>query len=281
MHHATTSATLMDDMHPFSATIVRTFSPRGAHTAPRSASTVHPPPATPATDTLRLAVYNVWGVNPTPRRIAPYLEAHGVDIAVIVELQPPLAKRLADSAVWGFEPVVTAPRDDFYGIGIYARRDAAARGVVITEGQADVLVADDPLQRPIVTAAVAWGGRAATVVGVHPPPPFNPRMSVERDSMLRAAGELLVERGRAGILCGDINAAPWSSARRAASHAAPLHDAARGHGYAGTWPAFVPKWLGIPIDVCLIDPRLQSVEYAVGPMLGSDHRPVLTTLRWR
>ncbi len=249
----------------------------------RTSRTASTPIFTPSSagDALRIAVFNVWGVNPTPRRIAPYLEGCGADIAVIVELRPRLAERFADAAVWAFEPVVTAHRDDFHGIGIYVRRDAAARGIAVTDGRVDDMLADDPLQRPAVTAKVEWAGRAATLIGIHPPPPFNARMTIERDRMLHTAGTLLAESGRPGILCGDINAGPWSSARRAASRTVPMHDAVRGHGYAGTWPAFVPKWLGIPIDVCLIDPRLRSVEYTVGPMLGSDHRPVVATLVWR
>lgn len=232
-------------------------------------------------DVLRIATFNVWGVNPTPHRIAPYLDACGADIAVVIELRSPLAALLADPTAWSFAPVATAPRDDFYGVGIYVRRDAAARGIVVSDGRAEVLLADDPKQRPSVTATVAWAGRQATLIGVHPPPPKGARMTIERDRALRAAGARLAADGRPGILCGDINAAPWSTARRAVGRAAPLHDAAQGHGYVGTWPAALPSWFGIPIDVCLIDPSLAAVAYAVGPLLGSDHRPVVATLVWR
>lgn len=230
---------------------------------------------------LRIATFNVWGVNPTPHRIAPYLDACGADIAVLIELRPPLAALLADPVAWSFAPVATAPRDDFYGVGIYVRRDAASRGIEVSDGRVDILVADDPMRRPSVTATLSWAGRQATLIAVHPPPPKGGRMTIERDRALQAAGGRLAASGRPGILCGDINAAPWSTARRAVGRTTPLHDAAQGHGYAGTWPAFLPSPLGIPIDVCLIDPSLTAVACEVGPMLGSDHRPVVATLRWR
>ncbi|MFN8424001.1 MAG: endonuclease/exonuclease/phosphatase family protein [Anaerolineae bacterium] len=95
------------------------------------------------------------------------------------------------------------------------------------------------------------------------------------------ASALLAASGQPGILCGDINATPWSTGRRAARSRAPLLDATLGHGYLGTWPAPLGRYLGIPIDVCLIDPALESVAAAVGPELGSDHRPLTVTLRWR
>lgn len=252
---------------------------------PRPASKAGVPRPTPRSvadaGVLRIATFNVWGINPTPHRIAPYLDACGADIAVLIELRPPLAALLADPVAWSFAPVATAPRDDFYGVGIYVRRDAASRGIVVSDGRADILVADDPKRRPSVTATVTWAGRQATLIGVHPPPPKGARMTIERDRALQAAGARLAASGRPGILCGDINAAPWSTARRAVGRTAPLHDASQGHGYAGTWPTVLPTSLGIPIDVCLIDASLSAVAYTVGPRLGSDHRPVVATLVWR
>ncbi|MEO8082468.1 MAG: endonuclease/exonuclease/phosphatase family protein [Ardenticatenales bacterium] len=240
-----------------------------------------PGPGSIATDGLRIVVFNVWGVNPTPERIAPYLAASDADVAVLIELRPPLAARLAADPGWPFDAITTAPRDDFFGVGVYVRRDAASRGLRVTDAITDVLRPDDERQRPYARATLHWAGRSATLVAAHPPPPMGAAMTRERDAALAAASSILAGAGRPGILCGDINATPWSTGRRAARSAAPLVDATLGHGYLGTWPAPLGRFLGIPIDVCLIDPSLASVAASVGPVLGSDHRPLHVTLRWR
>ncbi len=228
---------------------------------------------------LCLTVFNVWGLNRSPERIGPYLEATGDDLVVVVELRPPLVARLA-SELPSYAAAALAPRDDFYGVGLYVRRDAARRGVALADAQAGVLVADDALARPFVAARVSFGGREATLLAAHPPPPKGAAMTRQRDRAMAEAVARLARDGRPGILCGDTNAAPASTGRDAARRAG-LRDAAAGHGYRGTWPAFVPPWLGIPIDVCLIDPALQATRADVGPALGSDHRPLHVTLRWR
>ena len=48
---------------------------------------------------------------------------------------------------------------------------------------------------------------------------------------------------------------------------------------AGSWPD-LPWPLRIAIDHCWHDPALVAVERAVGPALGSDHRPLQVALAW-
>ncbi|MFN8424000.1 MAG: hypothetical protein U0470_11700 [Anaerolineae bacterium] len=63
------------------------------------------------------------GPEPTPGRVAPFIAASGADVAVLIELRPPLAARLADDPLW---PYLPAPREDELG-KVYVRRDAEAR----------------------------------------------------------------------------------------------------------------------------------------------------------
>lgn len=232
-----------------------------------------------AADGLDLTVFNVWGLNPTPQRIGRYLEARGGDVVVVVELRPPLVRRLA-AELPSYTPAALAPRDDFYGVGVYVRHDAAARGITVADARAEILVAGDAAQRPCIVATLAFGGRAAALLAAHPPPPKGAAMTRERDRAMAAAAARLTATGRPGLLCGDVNAGPASTGR-AAARAVGLRDVTRGHGYRGTWPAFLPPWLGIPIDVCLADAAIHATAVAVGPALGSDHRPLHVRLRWR
>jgi len=57
-----------------------------------------------------------------------------------------------------------------------------------------------------------------------------------------------------------------------------LRNAAEGYGYLSTSPVsgipLIGGWLGIPIDVVLMDPTLTALELDTGPDLGSEHLPV-------
>jgi hypothetical protein len=58
-------------------------------------------------------------------------------------------------------------------------------------------------------------------------------------------------------------------------------DAARASGAAGigTWPSWVPDWLGTPLDHVLVtSSRWRPVETGIAPIPGSDHRALVTRL---
>lgn len=80
---------------------------------------------------------------------------------------------------------------------------------------------------------------------------------------LRAAAE------GADIVGGDMNM--WSPV---IDRAVAMRPAARGR----TWPAWRPH---SQIDHLLVGPRVEILDGHVGPDLGSDHRPVVATVRVR
>ena len=76
------------------------------------------------------------------------------------------------------------------------------------------------------------------------------------------------------LLLGDLNATPWSHPFKRLLQETGLIDGSRGMGYQPTWPAGVLPLL-IPIDHCLHSQELRVVHKEVGPMVGSDHYPVI------
>jgi endonuclease/exonuclease/phosphatase (EEP) superfamily protein YafD len=75
-------------------------------------------------------------------------------------------------------------------------------------------------------------------------------------------------------MAGDFNASPWSHAFSGPARAG-FHRAAG--LLPGTWPGGV-HWAGIPIDQVLASPHWTLISSRVGPDIGSDHRPMITTL---
>lgn len=84
------------------------------------------------------------------------------------------------------------------------------------------------------------------------------------------------------IVAGDMNATLDHPGLR---DLGPCVDAARQVGQAshGTWPSWAPSLLSAPIDHIFVDARVwRVVDFAVLPATGgSDHRPIVATLKRR
>ena len=80
------------------------------------------------------------------------------------------------------------------------------------------------------------------------------------------------------IVAGDFNTTPWSPYFRDLVAAAGLRNAAEGHGYVGTWPAWFWPAL-IPIDHVLLKGPLVATSVRRGPAIGSDHFPIIADVR--
>ena len=83
------------------------------------------------------------------------------------------------------------------------------------------------------------------------------------------------------ILSGDFNSTPWSFSRRHEDAMIGLERRTRG---LFSWPADRgPAGMGLPFALLPIDhvyagPGWRTVRVERGPLLGSDHYPVIVTL---
>jgi endonuclease/exonuclease/phosphatase (EEP) superfamily protein YafD len=79
------------------------------------------------------------------------------------------------------------------------------------------------------------------------------------------------------IVAGDFNSTPVGRIHRLFERVSGLHGWTPRVG-AGTWPARLPAWLGIPIDRVWASDGVSCRRMAVGPRFGSDHRPIVVEL---
>lgn len=130
---------------------------------------------------------------------------------------------------------------------------------------------------------IAWQGRTLWVHAVHPLPPRSGQyhgVFEERRELL----DWLRTSPRPAIVAGDLNAAP-RSALRARLHELGWRSAGDDvHGQSpGTWP-MDRAWawpFRLAIDQILVDEASVVDDCALGPPNGSDHAPLLATVRWR
>ena len=99
--------------------------------------------------------------------------------------------------------------------------------------------------------------------------------AVEVEAIVR----ILKQETRPYLLCGDFNSTPHNWAYRHLVHELGLQDAfsVAGEGWGGTYHSRLPF---ARIDYVLASPAWEIVSARVGDVHLSDHRPLLTRLRW-
>lgn len=84
-------------------------------------------------------------------------------------------------------------------------------------------------------------------------------------------------RTQYAVVLGDFNASQWSAVMRDFRRGTGLRHSAAGHGLHLTWPTSEPL-LYVPLDHILVSEQLWVLDSRVGPVVGSDHRPVIAEL---
>lgn len=116
-----------------------------------------------------------------------------------------------------------------------------------------------------------------TFYGGHPLPAMSDRLDAIHATWFEALSAALAERPaeERSLVAGDLNATPWSPRLLALMDE---HGLAWTAPLAGSWPARLPGWLGLPIDHLLIGGGVELVGSRLGAAAGSDHRPLIVEL---
>ena len=206
---------------------------------------------------LRIAFANVRKENTRHVDVLGWVRRENVDLFVACEVEgvwPEALAELADILPHG----VHAPMGDLV---IMSRRPLGeVRHPVTRYGNA------------IATDLETEAGRL-TVVGLHTTTPSNERDSTGRDALIETVGHIVWRREGGVVVAGDFNATPWSIPMRRLLAGGRL---AYGPGaFRGTFPAWLPDWAGIPIDLVLAGGGWRVAGQQRGPRVGSDHWPIL------
>jgi endonuclease/exonuclease/phosphatase (EEP) superfamily protein YafD len=218
---------------------------------------------------VKVLLANLYARNDDYGRVAALIRRERPDVIGLTELTPAWSRALG-GVLARYRSRAVAPRPGPFGIGLYGR-------VPLDRTRLEPFAPGAP---NAAVASLALAGRPVTLVLVHPPFPFTAENGTERRDQLEAIGDL-VASGRLGrnvAICGDLNAPPWTwAARRLVSRAAAT-DIARGDGFEGTWPRWLPAPLRLPLDTCLLSDGVTLLSRSAGPNVGSDHLPLIVEL---
>lgn len=181
------------------------------------------------------------------------------DAVLLQEVSPAAAAELALWTDWPHRIVI--PDSTPFGIAVLSKHPLLAQPVPT-----------DAAQTPAIRVVVGLPWGRVPLSAVHPMPPISAEYHRLRDALLVREGAWLRAQG-GGVLAGDLNATPWSSALHRASEV----GLRRAGSMEPTWPGY--PMLGITVDHVLATEGWCREVFAVGPRIGSDHLPVAASLR--
>ena len=225
-------------------------------------------PATPVASDLKIVQFNVWHDNRSPEKSLKWILAQDADVVILEEGSGeswPVAMALQKAY-----PFASCDKYGPCGTWVFSRKKMIKRGGM-------------PLDRPYLSgswATLADAKGPFTIMGVHYTWPIPAGLQQAQSRKLVGAVADLDKRSL--ILTGDFNSTPWSFSMKRQDKALGLRRWTRA---LPSWPAgkfsrlLVAPAPFLPIDHVYAGPEWHAVKVERGPALGSDHRPVVVTLR--
>lgn len=229
------------------------------------------------TSTVRLLHLNVYTGNRAHNQVINLIENAQADIVFLQEVDQRWIQALR-AGLEGYTVLLQRPRADNFGIVMFARQALPIHVQIDDARLADDQGLSDDL--PVIVAEIRLEGRPLRVMSAHPLPPVSRAYAAERDAQLSATGVWAARQDVPVVIVGDLNTTPWSHAFGLLTQPAGLINSQRGFGIQPTWPSPRVGLPLIPIDHCVHSPGLVTAHRAIGPDVGSDHRPLIVDLAW-
>lgn len=221
----------------------------------------------PGRDIVCLAL-NVLMENEKHWAVADLITRVDPDVLLLMETDPVWLAAL-EPALARYPTVIRAPRDDHYGLAFATRlQTVAARAVRLTADETPSVFAE----------LKAKDGTVFRFVGLHPKPPVPGDDTEERDAQILYAARFAARSGVPLVSMGDFNDTAWSDTSQRFKHVGGYLDPRIGRGLHSSFDA-KRWWFRCPIDQIYVTSDVAMVSFGRGPRVGSDHFPMIATLR--
>ncbi len=233
--------------------------------APSHAEAGSPDPAR-----LTILQYNVNYHNPESARALDWITRQNPDVVILLEVTDHW--RVAFDALGERYSVrLIRPHPKGHGIAVFSRLPASTLRLE--------WMGDPWYPMVVLTASPSPDSPPVTLYAAHLASPSTPGDAAVRNRELMNLGRrAATDPSAQTIIAGDLNITRWSPWFEVLTTPAGLRDGQEGFGLQNTWPSPIGRWFGIAIDHTLLSSSLRVVSRTVGPYLGSDHYPVVTTV---
>ena len=215
---------------------------------------------------IHILFANVNRKNSNIQALIELAEAEQPDLIVLQEVSNRWATAM-DAWRSDYSHRQVIPRDDSFGIAVYARQAFVKVEVIDSP----------PFGFPSLVVQQNIGGIVVNLVSTHPVPPLRKQRFEARNEQLADIGVRVTALDGPTLLIGDLNTAMWGHHYEMLIGRTGLRNARDGFGVIPTWPTQLPFAM-IPIDHCLVSNELAVLDIRSGPAIGSDHLPLIVTL---
>lgn len=216
--------------------------------------------------TVRICAVNTFIDNTDTDRILKVLREENPDVVYVSELSVIVDTALRESGLYPHRHSF-ASAESPWGAGVFSRLPIQRVDTIPTKFGCPTLVCE-----------IDVNGSTLHLVGAHPPPPANGRLTRFRNGMLAEMAERVASLPGPVVLCGDLNTTPWSHSFRDLVRVSGLREAEQGYGLQPTWPTHAILFR-IPIDHILVSDGIAVRSHRIGGKTGSDHFPVVADLQ--
>jgi endonuclease/exonuclease/phosphatase family metal-dependent hydrolase len=215
---------------------------------------------------------NTYQGQADPDALADLVRSRSPDLVALPEARGDLRTRLAnrlddDQGGSGYRSYSADDADDASGMTVFVR-SSLGRPTVTQDRTATfpAIVVDLPRSAPGVASGLRF-------VATHP---RSPRPGDTKSWARDVSGlSRWCDAGRPTIVAGDMNSTEDHRTFRDATESCTDAGSSTGDGVTGTWPSWVPGFLGAQIDHVLTAGGPHPSAFEVVPAAGTDHRAIL------
>jgi endonuclease/exonuclease/phosphatase (EEP) superfamily protein YafD len=229
----------------------------------------HAVPATGAGAEFRVMTFNISAFNEDRAAAVETIRKSGAEIVVVQE------------AAGTWPGTLDALRSDY--------RFVAPSDVALSQGM--MIFSRYPILRiqqfqpiseyyPYLAATVQLPSATLTLISMHPPRPLRIGESIDRAVYFARIADHVRAIDGPAVVAGDLTATPWSRPFSDMIHQTGMISAWSRAPWLSTWPSWAP-YVGIPIDHVLANDGVAITDVRLGDSAGSDHFPLIATLRLR
>ena len=217
-------------------------------------------------ESFKILLANVLRNNGEHGELTTLLAAEQPDVVFLQEVSDSWARHLDQLPEYPHRHVI--PDNGHFGIAVLSKVP-----LIGTE-----IFDSPPFDFPTIVTSARIDGEVITFTTTHPSPPIGRAGYDGRNEQLADIAERVSRQSGARVLIGDLNTSMWGANYRNLIARTGLRNARKGFGILPTWPTHIPIAY-IPIDHCLVSDELEVLDIHTGPDIGSDHLPLVVTLR--
>jgi endonuclease/exonuclease/phosphatase (EEP) superfamily protein YafD len=215
-----------------------------------------------------LMAFNVYYHNRQLERVAALVRETKPDIVVLLEVVPRVRPAL--------DPVA-----DLYPYRVECWQEQWCDALVLSRLPLTDIRATLPeakFRRPMGAVEVTIEGRKLTLFPTHLSLPYPLNGRDAQTGEIKEVVETIAGVPSPRLLVGDFNASPWATTMALPQKQLNMTLLTGGDG---SWPTFLPRAMGIPIDHILATPELALQSRKLFAVSGSDHRAVLAEIAFK